>query len=168
LWCNLILHYSIWFTKLILAPSVDGVQGKTTPYYIGASDMKNTRLTLMLVTALTTATLSSNTFADDSVTHSGKASKHSVLASSQGLATTASVASAVVAVPVVVTGSAIVATGSVIAESAESVAKSARHDSSSDTSNEPIVITETIITADPAPNKVKIVSKTTTTATTTR
>ena len=123
--------------------------------------MKITPLTLMLVAALSSALCVNAVYADDSVTHSGKASKHSVLAASEGLASTATVASAVVAAPIIVTGSVVLATGSVIAESADSIAQS-RHSHTSNTHhNGPLVITETIITADPAPNKVKVTTTTT-------
>lgn len=123
--------------------------------------MKNTRSTLMLTALLSSALLSHSAMADDSIDHSGKASKHSVLAASEGLATTASVASAVVAVPVVLTGSVVVA-GSAVVESAvneSAVNESARnlHRASHQSSvahDQPLVITETIITADPAPNQV--------------
>ena len=71
--------------------------------------MTYTRSTLMLTALLSSALLTHSTLADDSIHHSGKASKHSALAASEGLATTASVASAVVAVPVVLTGSVVVA-----------------------------------------------------------
>ncbi|WP_333972530.1 hypothetical protein [Alteromonas mediterranea] len=113
--------------------------------------MKNTRSTLMLTALLSSALLSHSAMADDSIDHSGKASKHSVLAASEGLATTASVASAVVAVPVVLTGSVVVA-GSAVVESAR-ILHQASHQSSV-AHDQPLVITETIITADPAPNQV--------------
>lgn len=131
--------------------------------------MKNARLTLMLTALFSSALLIQTAAADDSIDHSGKASKHSALAASEGLATTASVASAVVAVPVILTGSVVIA-GSAVVESA--VDESARnvhaasHQSSVD-NNQPLVITETIITADPAPNKVIATTNTTTTNTTT-
>lgn len=128
--------------------------------------MKNSRSTLMLTALLSSSLLTYSAMADDSIDHSGKASKHSALAASEGLATTASVASAVVAVPVILTGSAVVAGSavaeSVIDESSRSI-HGASHHSSVD-NNQPLVITETIITADPAPNKV--VATTNTTATT--
>ena len=114
--------------------------------------MKKTLVTLML-----SALICHTAIADDSVTHSGKASKHSVLASSGSVATTASVASAVVAVPVVATGSVMVASGNALAESAESSQR--RHKAMH--ANESLVITETIITVDPAPNQVKITTQTT-------
>ena len=113
--------------------------------------MKNTRSTLMLTALLSSALLSHSAMADDSIDHSGKASKHSVLAASEGLATTASVASAVVAVPVVLTGSVVVA-GSAVVESARNLHRASHQ--SSVAHDQPLVITETIITADPAPNQV--------------
>lgn len=118
--------------------------------------MKNTRSTLMLTALLSSALLSHSAMADDSIDHSGKASKHSVLAASEGLATTASVASAVVAVPVVLTGSVAVA-GSAVVESAVNESARNLHRASHQSSvahDQPLVITETIITADPAPNQV--------------
>ncbi|AGP83170.1 hypothetical protein I533_16095 [Alteromonas mediterranea MED64] len=113
--------------------------------------MKNTRSTLMLTALLSSALLSHSAMADDSIDHSGKASKHSVLAASEGLATTASVASAVVAVPVVLTGSVVVAESAVV-ESARNLHQASHQ--SSVAHDQPLVITETIITADPAPNQV--------------
>lgn len=131
--------------------------------------MKNSRSTLMLTALLGSAFLIHPAIADDSINHSGKASKHSALAASEGLATTASVASAVAAAPVILTGSVVVA-GSAVVESAidESTHNihRASHQSSVD-NNKPLVITETIITADPAPNKVVATTRTTTTTTTT-
>ncbi|OJF69346.1 hypothetical protein BK026_11405 [Alteromonas sp. V450] len=132
--------------------------------------MKNTRSTLMLTALLGSALLTHSAMADDSFDHSGKASKHSVLAASEGLATTASVASAVVAVPVVVTGSVVVA-GSAVVESAVNESARNLHQASHQLSvahNQPLVITETIITADPAPNQVvttktKVITTTTNT-----
>ncbi|MEQ3640123.1 MAG: hypothetical protein ABNH03_10220 [Alteromonas sp.] len=130
--------------------------------------MKNTRSTLMLTALLSSALLTHCALADDSINHSGKASKHSALAASEGLATTASVASAVVAVPVVLTGSVVVAgsalTESVVDESAHSLHRASHQ--SSVAHNQPLVITETIITADPAPNQV-VTTKTKVTTTTT-
>ena len=113
--------------------------------------MKKTLLILML-----SAVICQNAFADDSVNHSGKASKHSVLASSGSLTTTASVASAVVAVPVIATGSVMVASGNALAESAEDSKRRHREAHTA----EPIEITETINTVDPAPNKVKVTTTT--------
>ncbi len=121
--------------------------------------MKNTRSTLMLVATFAGMLFTHTASADDSVDHSAKASKHSVLAGAEGLASTATVASAVVAVPVVLTGSVVVAAGSAVAESAHSVASSAHHSHKNShqralNHNAPLVVTETVITADPAPNKV--------------
>ena len=131
--------------------------------------MKNSRSTLMLTALLGSALLTHSVMADDSTDHSGKASKHSALAASEGLATTASVASAVVAVPVILTGSAVVA-GSAVAESVIDESSRSIHGAShhfSVDNNQPLVITEIIITADPAPNKVVATTNTTTTTTTT-
>lgn len=131
--------------------------------------MKNTRSTLMLTALLSSALLSHSVLADDSIDHSGKASKHSVLAASEGIATTASVASAVAVAPVILAGSVVVAAGNVV-QSAVDESTSSRHgasDQSSANYNEPLVITETIITADPAPNKVVTSTNTTTVVTTT-
>ncbi len=131
--------------------------------------MKNTRSTLMLTALLSSALLTHSAMADDSFDHSGKASKHSALAASEGLATTASVASAVVAVPVVLTGSVVVA-GSAVAESAVNESARNLHQASHQSSvahNQPLVITETIITADPTPNQI-ITTKTITTRTNTK
>jgi len=131
--------------------------------------MKNSRSTLMLTALLSSALLTHSVMADDSIDHSGKASKHSALATSEGLATTASVASAV-AVPVILTGSAVVA-GSAVAESVIDESSRSIHEASHQSSvdnNQPLVITETIITADPAPNKVVATTNTTTTTTTKR
>ncbi|WP_269520690.1 hypothetical protein [Alteromonas sp. BMJM2] len=130
--------------------------------------MKNTRSTLMLTALLSSALLTHCALADDSINHSGKASKHSALAASEGLATTASVASAVVAVPVVLTGSVVVA-GSALTESVVDESAGNLHQASHQSSvahNQPLVITETIITADPAPNQV-VTTKTKVTTTTT-
>lgn len=131
--------------------------------------MKNSRSILMLTALLSSALLTHSVMADDSIDHSAKASKHSALAASEGLATTASVASAVVAVPVILTGSAVVA-GSAVAESVIGESSRSIHGASHQLSvdnNQPLVITQTIITADPAPNKVVATTNITTTTTTT-
>ncbi|WP_414829848.1 hypothetical protein [Alteromonas sp. H39] len=75
--------------------------------------------------------------ADDSTGHSGKASKHSAIAASQGTAVSVAVGSAVMASPIVISGAAV----------------SAAHEAShkQDTPNR-LVITETVITVDAAPN----------------
>ncbi|MGQ8364446.1 hypothetical protein [Glaciecola sp. 1036] len=81
--------------------------------------------------------------------HSGQASKHSVLAVAHGTASTAKAASAVASVPVMVAGGFSVATGSVLVASGEKLAQIADSD-------QPLIITEKVITVDPAPNKVVI------------
>ena len=76
--------------------------------------------------------------ADDSVGHSGKASKHSALAASQATAVSVAVGSAVVAAPVVISGAAV----------------SAAHDAShKHDSPQTLIITDTVITVDAAPNE---------------
>ncbi len=79
--------------------------------------------------------------ADDSVDHSGQASKHSALAAAGSVGTVASVASAVVAVPVVLSVGAVVS----VHESAQAAHESLEH--------KPVKleITQKVITADPAP-----------------
>ncbi|MBU3001840.1 hypothetical protein [Paraglaciecola arctica] len=111
--------------------------------------MKLTTIALFTTLAITSATA----HAEGSSHHSGQASKHSVLAVGHGALSTAKVASAVVAVPLVVTGSlalkagaASVQTGAIFADSANT---HTRHRS--------LVITETTITADPAPDQVIII-----------
>ncbi|GAA0852688.1 hypothetical protein [Aliiglaciecola litoralis] len=98
---------------------------------------------------------STSVFAQDSVNHSGQASKHSALAASEGLASTATVASAAVAVPVIVVAGTSVVAGSVISEVGTSMADSAQASHASSHSHQhTLVITERTITADPAPNQV--------------
>ncbi|MDC0602405.1 hypothetical protein OAP14_05175 [Aliiglaciecola sp.] len=110
------------------------------------------RLTTAII--LTLSLLSNVTFAQDSVHHSGQASKHSALAASEGLASTATVASAAIAVPVVVGVGASIVAGSVIAEVGDSISESARAShASSHTHHHTLIITERTITADPAPNQ---------------
>ena len=97
-----------------------------------------------LIAAVTFLALSTNVMADDSVNHSGQASKHSVLAAAGSIETGASVASAVSVAPVVLSVGALVA----VHESAK-----AAHGSM-----EPkpikLEITQKVITADPAPAAV--------------
>lgn len=93
--------------------------------------------------------------AQDSVQHSGQASKHSVLAVGHGAVSTAKVASAVVAVPLIVTGSVALSAGAAILKTGASIADS----TSKHHHHGPLVITETTITADPAPNKVIVIQK---------
>lgn len=88
--------------------------------------------------------------AEGSVHHSAQASKHSVLAVADGAVSTAKVASVVVAAPLLVVGGASVVTGSVIAESANKIKSSHAHQG-------PLVISDTTVTADPAPNQVIII-----------
>ena len=94
-----------------------------------------------LITALTLIVLSTNVMADDSVDHSGQASKHSALAAAGSVGTVASVASAVVAVPVVLSVGAVVS----VHESAQAAHQSVER--------KPVKleITQKVITADPAP-----------------
>jgi hypothetical protein len=102
----------------------------------------------LLVLTLSCSTLAVH--ADDSVSHSGQASKHSALAVVDGAVSTAKVASVVVAAPLVVVGGASLATGSVLADSANKVTNSHVHQG-------PLVISDKTVTADPAPNQVIII-----------
>ena len=114
---------------------------------------------MKLINALLALTLSCSTIAahaEGSVHHSGQASKHSTLALTKGVASTAKVASVAVAAPLIVAGGASLATGSAIAESGNKVANSHAH-------RGPLVISETTVTADPAPNQVIIIQNTQTT-----
>lgn len=86
----------------------------------------------------------------DSLHHSGQASKHSALAAAHGVASTAKTASAVIAVPLVVAGSVTMAIGNASLEAGASLAEAA-------SKKGPLVITETTVTADPAPNQVIII-----------
>lgn len=98
------------------------------------------------VVLLISLVLSPVVFADDSVEHSGQASKHSVLASVEGVASTATVASAVAVAPVVV---------AIGASMAVSAAGDAIHDSLEGSSEpRPLNITERVITVDAPPNVV--------------
>ncbi|MDP5031571.1 MAG: hypothetical protein NWQ54_16720 [Paraglaciecola sp.] len=113
---------------------------------------------MKLFNALFVLSLSCSTFtlhAEGSVNHSAQASKHSVLAVTEGVASTAKVASVVVAAPLVIAGGASLATGSLIAESGNKIKSSHAHQG-------PLVISETTVTADPAPNQVIIIQNTTT------
>ena len=97
-----------------------------------------------LISGLAILTLSCGAMADDSIQHSGQASKHSVLAATESVQTTASVASAVSVAPVVLSvGVAVIA-----ADSAHSVHHSIEK------SNKPLPVTKRVNTADPAPNVV--------------
>ncbi|WP_339767414.1 hypothetical protein [uncultured Paraglaciecola sp.] len=96
--------------------------------------------------------------AQGSVHHSAQASKHSALALTEGVASTAKVASVAVAAPLVVAGGLSLVTGSVIAESADSVKKS---HVSNPIKATPLVISDTTVTVDPAPNQVILIQNTT-------
>ena len=108
---------------------------------------------MKLINTLLALTLSCATVAvhaEGSVNHSGQASKHSALAVAEGAVSTAKVASVVVAAPLVIAGGASLVTGSVIAESANNIKSSHVHKG-------PLVISDTTVTADPAPNQVIII-----------
>ncbi|MEP1551944.1 MAG: hypothetical protein ABJJ44_09830 [Paraglaciecola sp.] len=112
-----------------------------------------------LIFSLSLSTLPA--LATDSAHHTSKASKHSVLAVTHGVASTATVASAVIATPVIVVGSAAVVSGTASMAAGSALADSANHSVESSNKNSgPLVITETTITADPAPNQtIKIQQK---------
>lgn len=114
--------------------------------------MKLITIALVLTLSITSVAVQ----AQDSAKHSGQASKHSVLAAGHGAASTAKVASAVVAVPLVVAGSLAVSAGAASIQTGASVANS----SNTHHHHGPLVISETIITADPAPNVVVVTEKT--------
>ena len=114
---------------------------------------------MKLINSLLAFTLSCTTLAvhaEGSAHHSGQASKHSALALTKGLASTAKVASVAVAAPLIVVGGASLVTGSVIAYSGKKVASSHAH-------RPPLVISETTVTADAAPNQVIIIQNNQTT-----
>jgi len=94
-----------------------------------------------LIAAVTFIAFSTNVMADDSVDHSGQASKHSVLASAGSAGTVASVASAVAVAPVVLSVGAVVS----VHESAQSAHRSM------EAKPVKLEITHKVITADPAP-----------------
>jgi len=96
------------------------------------------RFITMLLLGLTNPVM-----ADDSVNHSGQASKHSALATIESAGTTVSVASAVAATPVILS----VAAGAAVVSAADNI-----HASSERKRRDPIEITHKIITVDPAPN----------------
>lgn len=83
--------------------------------------------------------------ADDSVEHSGQASKHSALASVEGLASAGMVASAVAATPLILSAGAGMAIHSVASDLHQSI----------EVPPQPriLVITDKIITTDVAPNQ---------------
>lgn len=114
--------------------------------------MKLTTIAL-LFTLSTVSVTSISAQAKGSAQHSGQASKHSVLAVGHGALSTAKVASAVVAIPVVVAGSVALTAGAAAASIVDASSQHHRHD------HGPLLITETTITADPAPNKVIITQK---------
>lgn len=107
--------------------------------------------TIALVLTLSISSMAAK--AGDSIQHSGQASKHSVLAVGHGVVSTAKVGSAVVAVPLVVAGSMAVSAGAASIQTGKSIANSVSHH------HGPLIITETTITADPAPNKVIVTQK---------
>ena len=113
--------------------------------------MKLTTIALLFTFSVSSLTVQ----AEGSVQHSGQASKHSVLALGHGALSTAKVASAVVAVPLVVAGSVALTAGAASVQAGVSNADSV----SNHNHHAPLVITETTITADPAPNKVIVIQK---------
>lgn len=88
-----------------------------------------------------------------SVHHSVQASKHSALAVAHGVTTTAKTASAVAAVPLVLAGGASLMIGSASLEAGASAIKSVKKQG-------PLIISETTVTADPAPNQVIVIQNT--------
>ena len=86
----------------------------------------------------------------DSVHHSVQASKHSALASAHGVASIATTVSAIAAVPLIIAGGTSLMIGTVSMDAGVSAIKSVRN-------NKPLTITETTVTADPAPNQVIII-----------
>ena len=113
--------------------------------------MKLTTIAMVFTLSITSVA----TQAQDSVQHSGQASKHSVLAVGHGALSTAKVASAIVAVPLVVAGSVALTAGAASIQTGTSIANSA----SKHKHHGQLVITETTITADPAPNKMIVIQK---------
>jgi hypothetical protein len=124
---------------------------KTISHKLKGSTMRLTTIALVFTLTITSVTVQAN----DSTQHSGQASKHSVLAAGYGAASTAKVASAVVAVPLVVAGSMALTAGVASVHTGASIADA----TSKHTHHGPLIITETTITADPAPNKVIIIQK---------
>lgn len=113
--------------------------------------MKKQLSKLVIATLMSHTMLSATVLADDSVTHSGKASKHSALASTHSLKTTATVGSAVVAAPIIITGASVLATGSVVEDSLNDSKRRQVHVHHHH--HQTLEVTDTIITVDPAPNK---------------
>ena len=109
--------------------------------------------TIALVFAISASSVTSiSAQAEGSARHTSQASKHSVLAVGHGALSTAKVASAVVAVPLVMAGSVALTAGAASVHAGALIAESA----SKIHHHGPLVITETTITADPAPNKMII------------
>jgi hypothetical protein len=96
-----------------------------------------------------------NTHAAGSAHHSTQASKHTALAGSHGVASTAKVASAVVAAPLIVGGSVALVAGAASVKAGASIVDSAN--TSHSHKHRPLVITETTITADPAPDQIIVI-----------
>ena len=122
--------------------------------------MKFTNIALIFSLSISSVSV----FAADSTQHSGKASKHSVLAVGHGAVSTTKVASAVVAVPIVAVGSVALVAGTASVHTGASVADSASHHNAKPhhhrkESHRPLVITETTITADPAPNQTIVIQQ---------
>jgi hypothetical protein len=130
------------FTKLFIEHIYKTTKGRT---------MKLTTIALVFTLSITSVAAQ----AQDSIQHSGQASKHSVLAVGHGALSTAKIASAVVAVPLVVAGSVALTAGAASIQTGASIADS----SSKHHHHGPLVITETTITADPTPNKVIVIQK---------
>lgn len=111
--------------------------------------MKLTTIALVFTFSITSVAAQ----AEGSTQHSGQASKHSILAVGHGAISTAKVASAVVAVPLVVAGSVALSAGAASVQTGASIANyTSRHKV-----HGPLVITETTVTADPAPNKMVVI-----------
>ena len=110
----------------------------------------------LVVTTLSIGTLVSlPAFAEGgSVHHSGQASKHTVLAVTHGLGSGVKVASAVVAAPIILAGGVSLAAGSVTMAVGDSIAASGKSVSVHPHNQGPLVISDIIITADPAPNQL--------------
>lgn len=109
-----------------------------------------------ITTSLTTLALVSGLAMAESgaVDHSGQASKHSLLAGAHGAVSTVQVASAVAAAPILVAGTTSVMVGSVAVVLGDAVASSAANASTLSSAQNRLEISDVVITADPAPNKV--------------
>lgn len=107
----------------------------------------------LISTVLITAAFCQPLYADDSVDHSGQASKHSALASIEASKVTASVASAAVAVPVLIVGGTAVSVAHVSHEAMKDLHQASEKP-------KPLPITDKVITCDPSPNQV-IINQTT-------